>query len=164
MFMKIGVLSDTHMRQPLQYADFFERLLAGPFADVAMILHAGDLVDDDLVCCFGNCPVHAVRGNMDTASSRLPAKRVVGAGRFSIGLCHGWGPPEGLERRVLNAFSNQAIDCLVYGHSHAPVCRELDGVLLLNPGSAVNPRGWPHPTVGLLEVGEGLSGRIIPLS
>jgi predicted phosphodiesterase len=61
----------------------------------------------------------------------------------------------------MNEFSDDDIDALVFGHSHRPLCHRYEGVLLFNPGSAADRREADHHTVGLLEVGSSIEGRII---
>jgi putative phosphoesterase len=129
-----------------------------------MILHAGDIVATGVLEVFAPRPVLGVRGNMDAAAPGFPHRRIVQIGGIKIGLIHGWGAPEGLAGRVLREFADTALDCLVFGHSHEPVCRYEGGLLLFNPGSATDRRGMPCESVGMLEVDGGrVSGRIIPL-
>jgi putative phosphoesterase len=129
-----------------------------------MILHAGDIVEPAVLAAFAPCPVFAVRGNMDAAAPELPHRRVMQVGGVNIGLIHGWGAHEGLAERVRREFADTPLGCLIFGHSHEPVCRHEGGLLLFNPGSATDRRGMPYESVGLLEVENGMiSGRIIPL-
>lgn len=160
--MRIGVVSDTHFTDIAQGMAFMHDIMAGPLSGVDMLLHAGDLVRDEILAAVTTCPVYAVRGNMDVASG-YPSRRIVKIGTKSIGLVHGWGPPGGLETRLLKEFSGESIDALVFGHSHRPLCLEHAGVLLFNPGSAADRRDERHHTVGILEVSEEISGRIIQL-
>jgi putative phosphoesterase len=161
--MKIGVLSDTHIGRTAQGMALSERLLTGPFAGVDVILHAGDQVLPELESCFSPLPWYAVRGNMDTAAVSEPLKRVVELGGTRIGMIHGWGAPAGIEQRVLAEFARDAIDVLVFGHSHQPLCRREGDVLLLNPGSPTDRRHAPRHTVGLLTLSAGIHGEIITL-
>ena len=157
--LKIGVISDTHLREP------DERLLAivrKHFHDAELILHAGDLVDLRVLDAFGDKDVIAVCGNMDSSRTEdeIPAKRVLQIGRFRIGLIHGWGPPFDVEDRIRSEFDD--VDCIVYGHSHYPANHIREGVLFFNPGTACDRRHAISNTVGVLEVGEdAITGRII---
>ena len=159
--MKIGVISDTHLRGP------DERLLAiilKHFNDAELILHAGDLVDLKVLDAFGDKDVIAVCGNMDTSrvEDEIPPKRVLQIGRFRIGLIHGWGSPLDLEDRIRREFEN--VDCIVYGHSHGPANHIRDGILFFNPGTPFDRRYGDSRTVGILEVGEdAITGRIIAI-
>ena len=159
--MKIGVISDTHLREP------DERLLdivRKHFCEADLILHAGDLVDLKVLDAFGDKDVIAVCGNMDTirAEDEIPPKRVLQIGRFRIGLIHGWGSPLDLEDRIRREFEN--VDCIVYGHSHCPANHIRDGILFFNPGTPFDRRYGDSRTVGILEVGEdAITGRIIAI-
>jgi len=161
--MKIGVLSDTHFSDIDVGMAFIDALMVGPFHDVDMVLHAGDLVREEILDVVTRCPVYAVRGNMDGGRCNLPLRRIVTAGAARIGLIHGWGPPGGLEMRLLQEFTHDRIDALVFGHSHRPLCLRHQGVLLFNPGSAADRREAHHHTVGLLEVDDGITGQILNL-
>ncbi|MGW8312365.1 MAG: metallophosphoesterase family protein [Desulfuromonadales bacterium] len=161
--IRIGVLSDTHLPNNGDSQAFLLDLVASTLAPLDMLLHAGDLVDPDLLTVFTCYPVHVVRGNMDPVTPGVPLKKIVTIGGFTIGIIHGWGPPRGLEERVLAEFSSEALDCLVFGHSHRPVCHRRDGILLFNPGSATDRRGMPAHTVGLLEISDSIHGTIIAL-
>lgn len=161
--LKIGVISDTHIHDLKQGVQLADLLLDDWFADVAMILHAGDVVNPSFLDLFGNIPVHAVRGNMDPPVAGIPVKRVLTVEGFKIGLMHGWGSPATLEQRLLQEFHHDSIDCLVYGHSHVPACSHIRGVLLFNPGSAADRRSEPVHTIGILEVGTSIQGRILSI-
>lgn len=162
--LKIGVISDTHIRDLDRAARLVDWLMSRWFADVAMVLHAGDVVNPLLLDLFCGLPVHAVRGNMDPVSPGIPLKRILRVEGFRLGLIHGWGSAESLESRLLPEFENDSLDCLVYGHSHRPVChRDRSGMLLFNPGSATDRRGAPAHTVGILEIGQQVEGHIIPI-
>ena len=163
--MRIGVLSDTHLADSGESLAFLRDLAGRQFAGVDMILHAGDIVAPGMLAAFSPCPVYGVRGNMDPPAADLPHKRVLAVAGIRIGLIHGWGPPDGLIERVRGEFHDTPVDCLVFGHSHAPLCRREGSLLLFNPGSATDRRGVPYESVGLLEVRDGvIEGRIVPLS
>lgn len=161
--MTIGVLSDTHIQNVKQGMVFLQTLAAQHFADAEIILHAGDVVNPDILMAFADRTVHVVRGNMDPAVIGIPNRKVIEVGGFRIGLIHGWGAPETLEERVLHEFRGDRLDCLVFGHSHHPLCRRREGVLLFNPGSPTDRRWAPFHSVGILELGTGIDGRILRL-
>lgn len=158
---RIGVLSDTHIASMQHGGSQICALVDGYFADVSMILHAGDIIDPDLLLHFAPREVHAVRGNLDPAESGLPQKRVLEVGGFRIGLIHGWGDPGNLIPRVLAEFADASLDCLVFGHSHQPLCQRHGNILLFNPGSPTDRRSAPFHSIGLLELDKTIRGRII---
>jgi hypothetical protein len=159
--IKIGVLSDTHFSGLQESLPFLEWLTTQYFFDCEIILHAGDMVDPEILFAFGPRKVYAVQGNMDSAATGVPLRRIIEVGGFRIGLVHGWGPPAGLEDRILKEFHGERIDGAVYGHSHLPLCVRREGILLFNPGSPTDRRRAPFHSVGILTVGASLEGRIL---
>ena len=151
--MKIGVLSDTHLRHPNPALDI---ILAEMFKDVDMILHAGDIVSAKVLQYLELHRVIAVCGNMDDyeVAGMAPQERIISAGDKKIGLVHGWGSREGLENRIITRFHEKP-DIIVYGHSHVPFWGSVDGVRMFNPGSASQNRSGAKPTVGILEIASG---------
>lgn len=158
--MKIGVISDTHLSG---YDDRLRRLLDNHFNDVSLILHAGDLVDIRVLDSFAGKEVKAVCGNMDPQSVRqsLPDRLVMNIDNYRIGVIHGWGMPFGIEKKLLREIGR--VDCLVYGHTHRAANEVRDGILFFNPGSATDKRFASHNTVGILEIGDAIKGKIIAL-
>lgn len=159
--VRIGVLSDTHIVDLPAGLVFLQHLQENYFQEAGLILHAGDLVDPGILLGFAGATVYAVRGNLDPPAPELPARRILTLGGFRIGLIHGWGGPDQIESRILREFQGDQLDCLVYGHSHQPVCHRKDGILLFNPGSATDRRWAPFHSVGLLEIGATIEGRIL---
>jgi len=158
--MKIGIISDTH----LKYRDKqLEKIFENHFADAEMILHAGDLVCLDILDIFAGKEVYAVHGNMDSEEviESLPTKRIINVRGHRIGLIHGWGDPFGMEDRIRGEFEDVA--CLVYGHTHHPVNEKKDGTLFFNPGSPTDRRFSPYNSIGILDVSETIEGHIIKL-
>jgi len=159
--IRIGVLSDTHLHGFNQGGAVIERLAQRYFRDARIILHAGDIVDPDVLLPLVDRRIYSVRGNLDPPRRGVPDRRIIEVGGFRIGLIHGWGTAEGLEEKVLGEFHAEDLDCLVFGHSHVPLCVRRDGLLLFNPGSPTDRRQAPFHSVGLLELGATIEGRII---
>jgi putative phosphoesterase len=107
---------------------------------------------------FAEKEILAVCGNMDSSSvhKHLPAKRIWNTGLFKIGLIHGWGGRQGIEERIQGEFDG--VDCIVYGHTHTPTQGRKNGVFFFNPGSFAGVFGRGQKTVGVLELGESISG------
>ena len=152
--VRIGVVSDTHVPDR---AAALPPVLFEAFQGVAMILHAGDLTSkrvlDELEAI---APVYAVHGNMDPPElvRLLPARRTVAVEGVKIGLIHGHGPDRSkTPERALGAFTD--VQCVVFGHTHAPMCERRGGVLLFNPGSPSERRGQPQYSYGILIVDDG---------
>ena len=128
----IGVLSDTHLREPDKT---FQEKANRCFADADIILHAGDLTGLPVLDVFAGKTVHAVHGNMCDSKTRaaLPASKIIEVGNFKIALIHGAGYRQNTEERLFDAFG--PLDSIVYGHTHNPVCRRFGPTLMVNPGS-----------------------------
>ena len=154
--MKIGVISDTHLGKSNAG---LKKLMDTLFSDAELILHAGDIVEPEVLEAFSGKELVAVHGNMDIAEIKkgLPDKRLLTVGRFKIGLTHGWGAPMGIEKKVRSVFDD--VDAIVFGHTHKPCNRIIDGVLFFNPGAYSGGmfRGGAG-SVGVLTVEDSITG------
>ncbi|MFH1063224.1 MAG: metallophosphoesterase family protein [Candidatus Omnitrophota bacterium] len=157
--MRIGVISDTHI--PI-VCDELPLVLKKYFKGVDMILHAGDLVEQCVLDqLLAYCPkVEAVCGNMDCAQlqTKLPAKKIIQAGKYTIGLTHGWGPPKNIADRIAKEFDN--VDIIVFGHSHTPMNETKNNVLFFNPGSATDMVNAKR-SIGIIELNKEIKAKII---
>ena len=158
--MKVGVLSDTHLKR---FPEALGESIEHHFRDVDMILHAGDVVEMNVLDFFTGKKIQVVAGNMDSweLKQRNPAKMVLTIEGYRIGLIHGWGSPSGIEDRITNEFD--ALDILVYGHTHAAVSHTRNGILYFNPGSPTDKRFATTNTIGLLELGTSIHPQIITI-
>jgi hypothetical protein len=161
--MRLGVISDTHCSE---VTDTIQLVADRYFTDVDLVIHAGDIVDARVLEIFSEKDVCAVAGNMDLQSVRMkyPQKQVLEIGGFRIGIIHGWGGAFGIEEKLVREFN--AIDCLIYGHTHQAVHYEKDGVVYFNPGSPTAGRFNNRRTVGIIDIDDGgaLKCTIIELS
>jgi len=162
--MRIGVLSDTHLRNP---EPFLDRILDEVFADVEMILHAGDIVTRKVLERLEERGVLAVCGNMDDyeVADTIPQSRIIPVDKWRIGLIHGWGSKEGLPERVISRFGEDEVGVIVFGHSHIPFWENVKGIYMFNPGSASQNRYIGNGTVGVLRIeDEGIDAQFINVS
>ncbi len=158
MTITAGILSDTHRTEP--DAEFC-RLIERCFSGCAVIIHAGDLTDISILDVFADKTVHAVRGNMcmGRAQQILPRATTFSLGGFTIGLTHGAGLGHDIEAALWDLFPD--VDCVIYGHTHRPVCHRQAGRLVINPGSFQATGRWGAPgTYAILEAGDTLTGAI----
>lgn len=158
MITKAGILSDTHLNGP---DPLFKQLADRCFNDCEMIIHAGDLTDLSLLDAFAGKTVHAVHGNMcvPTTRSALAASLTFRLGQFTIGLTHGDGLGYDIESGLWDLFPEA--DCMIYGHTHQPVCHRVGRTLIINPGSFRATGRWGAPgTYATLEAGETLQATI----
>jgi len=158
--MKIGVISDTHLREPHSE---FKKMIEFHFKDVEKIFHAGDFVDWSIVEYLSiQKELIGVYGNMDPLEIRknLPPHRVIELLGFKIGLIHGGGAPFGIESRIRGEFDE--VDAIVYGHTHTPANHQVKKIYFFNPGSPT--RSFIHRgTLGILHLGEKIEGEIIKI-
>jgi putative phosphoesterase len=107
--------------------------------------------------------VVAVQGNMDSEQTRreLETKQVIEAGKFRIGLIHGYGPPKSLPDLVKQEFQN--VHCIVFGHSHQAFSEWREGILFFNPGSPTDKIFAVTNSVGILEINDKITPKIIYL-
>lgn len=146
----VGILSDTHI------TSCSESLLAATakaFKECDCIIHAGDLTDLSILDTFKGKEVYAVHGNMCNyrTSRMLPEHTTIVLADYSIAICHGAGPRHNIEERLLERFPDS--DCIIYGHTHTPVCHTFAGILFLNPGSFQGTGTYGAPaSYGLLRI------------
>jgi putative phosphoesterase len=151
--VRIGVVSDTHI--PSRAKGIPPEVLR-LFAGVELILHAGDVsTAAALAELSALAPVRAVAGNVEdpALAATLPETLRLDLAGATVGMVHNSGATEGRRGRMARLFPGGRV--VIFGHSHLPVCEDRDGLLLLNPGSACDPRRARVPSVAILEIHEG---------
>lgn len=140
--MKVGLISDTHGKLRNEVFD--------AFANVDLILHAGDIGSADIVTALeAIAPVHAVHGNTDGFGLRAvyPEELQLTFEGKRIHIVHGHqlGSPTPAKLRA----GHSSADVIVYGHTHMPL---LDAAppLVVNPGAAGPARFNLKPSVAIL--------------
>jgi putative phosphoesterase len=149
--MKLGIISDTHITAFNELPVNIRQALA----EVDLIVHAGDFTCMAVLEGLRAIkPVKAVHGNMDSTELKkaLPEKEVFEVNGRRIGLVHGSGAPFGIAERVRRQF--EKVDVIIFGHSHEPCNRYIQGVLLFNPGPA-------RDSFGLLTITDVIKGQIL---
>lgn len=133
--MKIYIVSDTHGS-----TDFFiTNVLSNNDAD--LIIHLGDLVDDaSEIEEITGVQTICVSGNNDFFSS-IPTDKIINFNNYRFLLTHGhkYGVNFGTEYLVQKA---KELNCnvVLFGHTHRKLSTKIDGIYLINPGSASLPR------------------------
>ena len=181
--MKTGLISDTHSPAMGKHPPD-EVALA--FADVDLILHAGDIYTSACLDWLEEiAPVLAVEVPPAPCfgDPRVARKRVVDIGGRPVGLVHdlvilGHGfevAPGIMERQVsddepladyLEQFFGERVEAVVFGDTHIPMVERHQGILFVNPGSPTLPRQRRElGMVGIMETDEnGHEARIVQLS
>ena len=152
--MNVVVLADTHAPRRWKHCP---PAVAPYLRDADLILHAGDVctagVLDEL---SGYAPVRAVRGNNDgpdVAAWGAPDTLELDLAGLPVAMIHDSGPARGRAARLHRRFP--AAQLVVFGHSHIPLDETAGGIRIFNPGSPTDRRRQPHPTIGLLRIGDG---------
>lgn len=127
-------ISDTHCNpQPLAS-------IKPLIAENDFTVHLGDGFTDfkDVYCEYPK-KTHVVKGNCDFFQT-LPQETVLEIEECKVLCCHGhaYGVKSGTDRLLYRA---QELGCNValYGHTHRAEVLEMDGVLLVNPGTLKYP-------------------------
>lgn len=147
----VGVISDTHDHL---YPEVSE-LLSG----VDHIVHAGDVCNSGVLAQLrAIAPLTVVRGNCDSGmwADALPARAEVQLDGIRLLMGHIGGRVR--EEAARRGGGSDAVDVVVFGHSHQSLLLQKDGVLYLNPGSA-GPRRYGRPrTVAFLRIAKADAG------
>ena len=159
---RIGVISDNH--------GYLDPAVLEIFAGVVHIIHAGDIVDPEILTALeAVAPVTAVGGNMDAGDLAASLPRTVTgevAGvRFVVGHKRKRLLKDLAAGKIAGVTGDAAPDLVVYGHDHLPAAAWVDGTLYLDPGSASAPHEEDDgPTVAIVEVRPaGLAVTFVPL-
>ena len=152
--MRVGVFSDSHGDHEA-LDELLDRMGA-----LDAVCFLGDVARDaehlrERLAAMPNQPVlYAVRGNNDYYSTcTLPWDLLIELGGVRIYMTHG-------HRLVsLMNLAYKAQECgaqvALFGHTHQALCETVQGVLLLNPGSAGNFCRGGRARASVLEINRG---------
>ena len=142
----IGLISDTH--------GLLRPRVHDALAGVELILHAGDVGDDEILDELQLiAPVLAVYGNTDAPGRPRLAEQIERTiGGVSIHVSHGHEVGSPTPARLLARYTAQVI---VYGHTHRQHVAHVDDRLVVNPGAAGARRFNLEPSVGRLTIRDG---------
>jgi putative phosphoesterase len=141
----VGLIADTH--------GLWRPEIGSVFADVALIVHAGDVGGRAVLAALEKiAPVAAVYGNVDDARDpALARERSVTLAGVTIHVSHGHELGRVTAEAVLARYAG---DVVVFGHTHrAVVFRDGAGRLAVNPGAAGPRRFDLAPSVARLTIG-----------
>jgi putative phosphoesterase len=132
--MKILVISDSH-----GYIGKMQEVYETEEPDV--LFHLGDSeLQFDWLRSFFDIPIYCVRGNCDVDDTFKPKliAEVMGH-RFFLTHGHRFGVKSDIEHLAYVA-KEENCDVALYGHTHLPFFKEINGVTVANPGSLELPR------------------------
>lgn len=154
--VELAVLSDTHVPSRADRIPdrAIERVRAADHA-----IHAGDFDSEAAYETVADvaADLTAVRGNTDPASLGLPAVETVELGGVRFVLTHGTGPTSGYRERVLRT-AREAVEepaVSVSGHTHEVMDERVDGIRLLNPGTATGASPADRATMMTVRAEDG---------
>jgi putative phosphoesterase len=156
--MRIGVISDTHGR--------LEARALESFGGVERIFHAGDVGSEEILAKLASlAPVTAVLGNVDGPSfAGLKEAEWAEAEGVRFLIFHQLGTPERPTPKARRLIREGRPGMVIFGHTHSPCDRVVEGVRFFNPGGS-GPRRFSLPrTVAILEVsGARVEARFVDL-
>ncbi|MFX3632806.1 MAG: metallophosphoesterase family protein [Candidatus Pristimantibacillus sp.] len=156
--MKIVVVSDTHM--PRMAKGLPERLVK-ELVTADLIIHAGDWTQSDVYDKLVKyAPVEGVAGNNDgdLLANRFGYKKIIKCGTKRFGIVHGHlpNPKRSAVYNASNSFTAEEVDVIIFGHSHVPLLKWHNGILLFNPGSTTSKRKQRLYSFGIIHAAEGV--------
>ena len=152
---RLGVISDTH--------GYLNPRVFELFAHVNLILHAGDIGNDDILIELESiAPVKAVSGNVDgpPLARQRPLSRELETPVGRIALTHGHHPAMSAydPADLVAHFDAFHPDIVIHGHTHVPLLCKVSGVTVFNPGAAGRSQvGGRIASVGLITARNGES-------
>lgn len=158
--MRIGIISDTHDNvEAVQKAvDVFSN------ADVAAIVHCGDVIAPPVIPLFDGFEFHLVLGNNDGETTGLRSQI---AELSPIGHCHGYFAVIEFEGYRIAALHGEDLteveqyaasgtfDLVCHGHHHEKRYDETFDTPILNPGAHFPLVPPVHQTVAILDTTSG---------
>lgn len=138
--MKIGIISDTHIDKNFDRLNDF---LSKHMKHIDMIIHAGDYKTGKVINTLRKFKKFTgVWGNVDDNNIKqlVSEKEIIEINNYKIGIFHGHGTKKTTIDRAYDAFNGNDVDIIIFGHSHQPLIRTKNDVLLLNPGSPTSKR------------------------
>jgi hypothetical protein len=153
--MELAIISDTHVpsRAPRIPGWVRERVRRADHT-----IHAGDFDSEAALATVEDLATEltAVSGNIDPGLG-LPDVATVELGGVTFVVTHGTGSPAGYEERVRDIVLERAGRSAVgvCGHTHRVLDTTVDGVRLLNPGSATGADPAAEATMLTARVADG---------
>lgn len=153
---RLAIISDTHVPSR---ADRIPEWVQEAVRSADHTVHAGDYDTEGAyrnVLELTGGDLTAVRGNMDPASIDAPTVATLSFGGVDFVVTHGSGPIHNYRRRIARTVTEEDPDAVgICGHTHETMDETVDGVRLLNPGSATGARPASTTSMLLADVEDG---------
>jgi putative phosphoesterase len=151
MVVALAVVSDTHIPSR---ADSIPPWIEDRTQAADHVVHAGDFdsagaYERIVELAGGEESLTAVVGNIDPRSFDLPIVETLAVEDATFVVTHGAGPRHGYRERVAETVREEGgVDAVgIAGHTHEPLDAVVDGVRLLNPGTATGAPPGEEPTM-----------------
>ncbi|MDO4604674.1 MAG: metallophosphoesterase [Helcococcus sp.] len=146
--MKVAIVSDTHGR----IEPFLNKI--EEYTDIELIIHLGDTVDDaKKIRERTQLPMFVVRGNNDYMDVNTPWRELIRIKGHKILLTHGHKENVNFgQTQLYYAARETDAEMVIYGHTHVYLYEEIEGIKILNPGSAGYDRGCEYESFVLMNV------------
>jgi len=164
--MRILVISDSHIPTT---AKKIPSVIEKEAKNSDLCLHSGDWTTYSTFISLNSLvKTYGVYGNMDDDSikEKLPLKKIVSVEEITLGLTHGRGNPAKLLEYINKEFAGdfEKINIFVFGHSHMPFNKEINGKIYFNPGSITDTVFAPYRSYGILEIiGKDIKPRVVKI-
>lgn len=153
--MRIGIISDTHLKKS---GENINPILNEYLNEVDMIIHAGDYINKEVINRIKIFKKFiGVYGNVDDEKVKevVKEKEIIEVMGYKIGIFHGHGRTKTTIDRVYKSFEDDSVDIIIFGHSHQPIVRTKNKILMINPGSPINKRKERWFSLAILTIDEG---------
>ena len=175
VYMKIGVLSDSHkntnnLKEAFNYLKHAEK--------VDLVIHLGDDYSDTAVLQQANVPAFGIRKTFivrvpgaydpEYKDPKIPNRMIKEYGGWNVLMTH---TPKKHENDLADdinpelAMQSMGVDIVLYGHTHVPKIEKTGNAYAINPGHLKDDdkKGFP-PSFAILEVTDkSASIRIVEL-
>ncbi|HET7324864.1 MAG TPA: metallophosphoesterase family protein [Halococcus sp.] len=152
---QLAIIADTHV--PTR-ADEIPEWVTDELENADHTIHVGDFESQETLETVRNHAMEltAVTGNMDSGLG-LPETTILEFSGREFVVTHGTGDIDGYEERVAGIVREEGGDSAigVSGHTHQVLDTEIDGVRLLNPGSATGADPASTTSMMIVEVENG---------
>lgn len=155
---RIAIVSDTHVPSR---ADGLPEWVVDELERADRTIHAGDFDSNrayDQVTSVTDGDLTAVRGNTDPPTIDVPRVATLEVDSVTFVVTHGSGSPTGWHQRVAEVARSDGdtVDPVaVAGHTHKVVDTTVDGIRILNPGSATSAAPSTRETMYVATVDDG---------
>lgn len=133
--MKILIVSDSHGRNT-----YLEKVIRA-VEPIDLFIHLGDMEGgEQYLKTAVKCPIEMVSGNNDYFT-KVSREKIIQIGKYKVFLTHGHRYRVNFELDTIMRIGREnAVDIVMFGHTHIPVILYGENITAVNPGSISQPR------------------------